>query len=524
MPYSKLEQLWNANQCFDRLRIINLSHSNLTKIPDLSGSPYLESLILAGFNFINCLQLEQNALTNLAEYALQKIQLMPTAFCTEFDEDCDEMLRVFICYPSSEIPEWFTFQSMGSSVIARQLPQDESKERTNGWFGADAEEEEEDPFSPDPKRRKLSASFEDRTLMEGEQMQRSETELPETVCGGDIRFQALRTSDQHSGHVGSSEEQRLAGLEATVQALAAQINNTTIKEYDVSHSNLPPEDQDRSCQLAVGSNEHVLATRTILEYTTPDVNEIDELEFDRVSLLSLENDDELLIKVNNTVDHHHLPAGQENLVVHTSQKVASFQCVEKKRKLIPTIEVLELLEKFACVDINTSIEVSHEEDTSGNRCFTIFTLEDCHIIIFRTELTVSCINVYIRILYDQLKDDGMLGQFVFINPASVSVVGGVLDNAIRRDGRAHAIASGLQRATQAQLIFMPYNLGFHWILVVIDMLSMTIYYLDSLRGILRNDLKNIVQNRLLVNQFVGASKAGYLSTSKKPVTHLLLVK
>ncbi|KAK1583929.1 hypothetical protein Q3G72_028261 [Acer saccharum] len=52
---------------------------------------------------------------------------------------------------------------------------------------------------------------------------------------------------------------------------------------------------------------------------------------------------------------------------------------------------------------------------------------------------------------------------------------------------------------------------------------MTIYYLDSLRGILRNDLKNIVQ-KLLVNQFVGASKAGYLSTSKKPVTHLLLKK
>ncbi|TXG67919.1 hypothetical protein EZV62_009194 [Acer yangbiense] len=386
MPYSNLEQLWNANQCFDRLSIINLSHSNLTKIPDLSGSPYLESLpddmkslralkklkaartgirevpssisclnnlgtfslrgdgfgialsfirldqsdessskiqslptlprdlkleaqgctsleefistpfassasLALAVNFINCLQLEQNALTNLVEYALQKIQLMPTAFCTEFDEDCDEMLRVFICYPSSEIPEWFTFQSMGSSVIARQLPQgwfsdkltgfalcavvafqdhhddgrglvlvcegkfrshygychvaksnliawgddypgilyvgsdhvflgcdfvmypenfgedyysnevsmqfyledchskrmeccevkscgfrliysqDESKERTNGWFGADMEEEEEeeDPFSPDPKKHKLSASFEEGTPMEFDQ-------------------------------------------------------------------------------------------------------------------------------------------------------------------------------------------------------------------------------------------------------------------------------------------------------------------------------------------------------------------
>ncbi|KAI9185424.1 hypothetical protein LWI28_007112 [Acer negundo] len=122
--------------------------------------------------------------------------------------------------------------------------QDESKEKTNGWFGADMEEEEEDPFSRDPKRCMLSALFEDGTLMEGEQMQRSETELPETVSGGDIRFQVLKTSDQHSGRVGSSEEQRLGGLEATVQALAAQLNNTTIREYDVSHSNLPPEDQE----------------------------------------------------------------------------------------------------------------------------------------------------------------------------------------------------------------------------------------------------------------------------------------
>ncbi|KAK1582357.1 hypothetical protein Q3G72_014213 [Acer saccharum] len=259
------------------------------------------------------------------------------------------------------------------------------------------EEEEEDPFNPDPKRCKLSASCEDGTLMEGEQMQRSETELPETVSCGDIRFQALRTSDQHSGRVGSSEEQRLAGLEATVQALSAQL-----------------------------------------------------------------------------------------------------------------VEVfLKLVEKSARVDISTLIEVSHEEDTFGNRCFTIITLEDCDIIISMIELTVSCINVYIRILYDQLKNNGMLGQFGFINPASVSVVGGILDNAIRRDERAHAIASGLQRATQAQLIFMPYNLGFHWILVVIDMLSMTIYYLDSLRGILRNDLKNIVQNGLRIYHSQNSNRSGW---------------
>ncbi|KAL5778553.1 hypothetical protein ACOSQ2_009290 [Xanthoceras sorbifolium] len=593
-------------------------------------------------NFMNCLQLEQNALRSLVDYALRKIQLMPTAFCTDFDEDYDEMPRVFICYPGSEIPEWFTFQSMGSFVIVRQLPQgwfsdnlvgfalcavvafqdhhddgrglvlvcegefrsqdgychvaksnliswsddynailyvgsdhvflgcdfvmypenfgenyysnefsmqfyledypskrmeccevkkcgvrliysqDESKERNSGRFGADMEEEEEedllspskernsgrfgadmeeeeeDLLSPDPKRYKVSASFEDGTQMEDELRQASEMELLETVSGGDIQSQVLRTFDQHCGRVGNSGEQRLAELEATVRALAAQLNNTMIRECDVSH-NLPPEDQDRSSQLAMGCNKNVVATRPVLEYTTPDVLEADEVEFDRDSLLSTENDDELLIKVNNTVDHHHLP-WQEDLVVHTSQKVASFQRVEKKWKLNPTIEMFcKLVEKFAHVDKNTTINVNHEEDTFGNQCLTIITLEDCHIITSMTELTVSCINTYIRILYDQLKKDGMLGQFGFINPASVSVVGG-FNNAIRRNERACAIANGLQRARQTQLIFMPYNLGFHWTLVVIDMLSMTIYYLDPLRGSVRSDLKNIVQNGLMIYQ------------------------
>ncbi|KAH7568402.1 hypothetical protein JRO89_XS07G0293500 [Xanthoceras sorbifolium] len=129
----------------------------------------------------------------------------------------------------------------------------------------------------------------------------------------------------------------------------------------------------------------------------------------------------------------------------------------------------KLVEKFAHVDKNTTINVNHEEDTF-----------DCTLFFVH------------RILYDQLKKDGMLGQFGFINPASVSVVGG-FNNAIRRNERACAIANGLQRARQTQLIFMPYNLGFHWTLVVIDMLSMTIYYLDPLRGSVRSDLKNIVQ-------------------------------
>ncbi|KAK1581588.1 hypothetical protein Q3G72_007185 [Acer saccharum] len=89
-------------------------------------------------------------------------------------------------------------------------------------------------------------------------------------------------------------------------------------------------------------------------------------------------------------------------------------------------------------------------------------------------------------LYKQLKGDDMLGQFAFINPASVSLA------IVKRGKGGRVIASCLQRVTLTQLFFMPYNPGCHWILVVIDMKSTTIYYLDSLRGSMDCFLMNIM--------------------------------
>ncbi|KAK0595862.1 hypothetical protein LWI29_010684 [Acer saccharum] len=61
----------------------------------------------------------------------------------------------------------------------------------------------------------------------------------------------------------------------------------------------------------------------------------------------------------------------------------------------------------------------------GDQSQTFITWDDCQIMISKTELTMSCIDIYIRgVLYEQLKEDDMLGQFALINPASVSVAGG----------------------------------------------------------------------------------------------------
>ncbi|WJZ83126.1 hypothetical protein VitviT2T_002833 [Vitis vinifera] len=46
--------------------------------------------------------------------------------------------------------------------------------------------------------------------------------------------------------------------------------------------------------------------------------------------------------------------------------------------------------------------------------------------------------------------------------------------------RAKFIVDRLIDSKLADLIFLPYNPRFHWVLAVIDLKSQTVYYLDSL--------------------------------------------
>ncbi|KAK1575194.1 hypothetical protein Q3G72_003354 [Acer saccharum] len=74
-------------------------------------------------------------------------------------------------------------------------------------------------------------------------------------------------------------------------------------------------------------------------------------------------------------------------------------------------------------------------------------------MISKTELTISCIDIYIRgVLYEQLKEDDMLGQFALINPASVSVAGGGPMLGGVKEERGRVIARCLQRAMTSKLL------------------------------------------------------------------------
>ncbi|KAL6320486.1 hypothetical protein AAG906_007565 [Vitis piasezkii] len=74
-------------------------------------------------------------------------------------------------------------------------------------------------------------------------------------------------------------------------------------------------------------------------------------------------------------------------------------------------------------------------------------------------------------------DDTLHEKIIFFHPGLVSKAGTI---APQIEKRARIIVDRLIDSKLADLIFLPYNPRFHWVLAVIDLKSQTVYYLDLL--------------------------------------------
>ncbi|XP_075483392.1 uncharacterized protein LOC142523469 [Primulina tabacum] len=88
-------------------------------------------------------------------------------------------------------------------------------------------------------------------------------------------------------------------------------------------------------------------------------------------------------------------------------------------------------------------------------------------------------------LYKKMKKDNKTDKFRFVNPHTIPYMPYV--SKLDRNGkiehlneRASVLAERLSVASTNQLVLVPHNIGYHWILTVIDPYKEMVYLLDSL--------------------------------------------
>ncbi|CAL5328163.1 unnamed protein product [Camellia sinensis] len=90
------------------------------------------------------------------------------------------------------------------------------------------------------------------------------------------------------------------------------------------------------------------------------------------------------------------------------------------------------------------------------------------------ELCITCFMLYVSHFHQVLKASNLNRRFAFVNPY---VISGKCQTA--GNSKSTLIARRFDDAKPDQLIFVPYNIGYHWVLLVIDLSSMIVYSLDS---------------------------------------------
>ncbi|KAH7568360.1 hypothetical protein JRO89_XS07G0281500 [Xanthoceras sorbifolium] len=125
LSYSNIEQLWEGRKLIQSLP----DESEFELYVDGGGS--------LNFMFANCVKLNQKAVSDVFGESLLKMQVMATEKASSLFKDIplrskcgipleqhEKEVKVSICLPGSEIPEWFCYQNSGSSINIPRLQHD----------------------------------------------------------------------------------------------------------------------------------------------------------------------------------------------------------------------------------------------------------------------------------------------------------------------------------------------------------------------------------------------------------------
>ncbi|KAH7838044.1 hypothetical protein Vadar_021409 [Vaccinium darrowii] len=160
---------------------------------------------------------------------------------------------------------------------------------------------------------------------------------------------------------------------------------------------------------------------------------------------------------------------------------------------------LETIGLFAIFVENTAKEdamiIPLEKDIFGEEVEAHLQKVDMGYICQMKEVSGTCIMLYIRQLYRGIKASNMDRRYVFVNPCLLS------GRMVAENLKPRLLAKRLEDVKEDQLLLVPCNFGFHWVLCIIDLYSDSspiVYLMDSINKDFSLSLKLMITTAFLI--------------------------
>ncbi|KAF7113061.1 hypothetical protein RHSIM_RhsimUnG0164900 [Rhododendron simsii] len=262
----------------------------------------------------------------------------------------------------------------------------------------------------------------------------------------------------------------------------------------------------KQCKLAVGSIENIVAHGRMYERVSSDETihtlPLGELNV-RVCVDFVIIPHALLpIPIPGDVTSVGEAVGYElawpkNLVLvkdEGASKHLSKQTNKATSKNVDSDKYLESIQLFASyaalMEYEDTMFIILEKGIFGVELEFSLTREDMEFICQFKALSLSCIMLYISYLHVAIKETNLDTRFLFVNP---SIISGKFKAG--EVSKATMLSNRLQESKPGQLVFVPYNLEYHWMLAVIDLSSDIVYYFDSIYCKINVNLQLIIETK-----------------------------
>ncbi|CAN6695440.1 unnamed protein product [Malus baccata var. baccata] len=269
--------------------------------------------------------------------------------------------------------------------------------------------------------------------------------------------------------------------------------NIMEKTNKIANSNKKESDIKKyfKCKLAIDTASNIVAYGSVIPLDGP-IHGVPLGPMNlRVSIDVAIKEDALLpipsceaVNIKQAIGSH--VAWPRHLVVTNDESRTNPPLRQRSQKQPLALHSLMLIAQNMHKDV--TVPIIMESDLFGNEHTTFIGGDDIIQFCSMAEISTVCISIYIRQLWSTLKKNNLDGLFGFVDPGRISQKAG------RKEQRSNALALRLQNCKKGQLIFAPYNKGFHWLLAIIDPYEELVYYMDSLNWIqIDPGMKDIVE-------------------------------